>query len=189
MVMKLLPTAIPEVIEIEPDIYSDRRGFLMETYQKERYEHCGILTSFVQDNLSYSVQGTLRGLHYQNPHCQTKLVQVLKGEIFDAVVDIRQGSPSFGRWVGVQLSEKDMHQLFIPEGFAHGFCVLSEMALVYYKCSDFYWPQCEGGVVWSDPDLNINWPVRNPLISDKDSRYPFLRDVPVEHLPAYERER
>ena len=184
--MKLLPTAIPEVIEIEPDIYLDRRGFLMETYQKQRYEDCGIVTGFVQDNLSYSVRGTLRGLHYQNPHCQAKLVQVLKGEIFDAVVDIRQGSPYFGRWVGVQLSEKDKHQLFIPEGFAHGFCALSKTALVHYKCSDIYAPECEGGILWSDPALNIRWPVKNPVISDKDSRYPLLRDIPIERLPAFE---
>ena len=183
--MKLLPTAIPEVIEIEPDIYLDGRGFFMETYQKKRYEDSGILTGFVQDNLSYSVQGTLRGLHYQHPHSQAKLVQVLKGEIFDAVVDIRQGSPSFGRWVGVQLSEKNKHQLFIPEGFAHGFCVLSETALVYYKCSDFYWPQGEGGILWSDPDLSIDWPVKTPILSEKDSRYRFLRDTPNERLPVY----
>jgi len=184
--MKLLPTAIPEVIEIEPDIYPDRRGFMMETYQKKRYENSGILTSFVQDNLSYSVQGTLRGLHYQHPHSQAKLVQVLKGEIFDAVVDIRRGSPSFGRWVGVQLSEKDKHQLFIPEGFAHSFCVLSETALVHYKCSDLYAPECEGGILWSDPALNIHWPLKNPVISEKDSRYGLLRDIPIERLPVYE---
>jgi dTDP-4-dehydrorhamnose 3,5-epimerase len=185
MVMKLLPTAIPEVIEIEPDIYPDMRGFLMETYQKKRYEGSGIRTSFVQDNLSYSVQKTLRGLHYQHPHGQAKLVQVLKGEIFDAVVDIRHGSPSFGRWVGVQLSEKDKHQLFIPEGFAHGFCVLSKMAVVYYKCSDFYTPGCEGGILCSDPDIGIEWPISGPLLSEKDSRYSFLTDLPVDRLPIY----
>jgi dTDP-4-dehydrorhamnose 3,5-epimerase len=184
--MKLLPTAIPEVIEIVPDVYPDRRGFLMETYQKKRYEDSAILTNFVQDNLSYSVLETLRGLHYQNPHGQAKLVQVLKVEIFDAVVDIRRGSPSFGRWVGVQLSEKDKHQLFIPEGFAHGFCVLSETALVHYKCSDIYVPGCEGGILWSDPALAIRWPVKNPAISEKDSRYGFPRDIPIERLPVYE---
>jgi dTDP-4-dehydrorhamnose 3,5-epimerase len=186
MVMKVLPTALSGVIEIEPDIYPDSRGFLMETYQKKRYEGSGIRTSFVQDNLSYSIQGTLRGLHYQHPHGQAKLVQVLKGEIFDAVVDIRRGSPSFGRWVGVQLSENDKHQLFIPQGFAHGFCVLSESALVHYKCSDLYAPECQGGVLWSDPTLNIWWPVKNPVISEKDSRCGFLRDIPIERLPVYE---
>jgi dTDP-4-dehydrorhamnose 3,5-epimerase len=185
IVMKLSPTAIPEVIEIEPDIYLDGRGFFMETYQKKRYGDSGILTGFVQDNLSYSVQGTLRGLHYQHPPSQAKLVQVLKGEIFDAAVDIRQGSPSFGRWVGVQLSEKDKHQLFIPEGFAHGFCVLSETALIYYKCSDFYSSQSEGGILWSDPDLSIDWPVKTPILSEKDSRYRFLRDTPNERIPIY----
>jgi dTDP-4-dehydrorhamnose 3,5-epimerase len=188
-VMKLLPTTIPGVIEIEPDVHSDRRGFLMETYQTKRYKDSGILTSFLQDNLSYSVQGTLRGLHYQHPRSQAKLVQVLRGEIFDAVVDIRQGSPYFGRWVGVQLSEKDKHQLFIPEGFAHGFCALSKTALVHYKCSDIYAPECEGGILWSDPALNIRWPVKNPVISDKDSRYPLLRDLPIERLPAYKERR
>ena len=183
--MKLLPTAILEVIEIEPDIHLDRRGFFMEAYQSKRYEDSGIRTAFIQDNLSYSVQGTLRGLHFQHPHSQAKLVQVLKGEIFDAAVDIRRGSPSFGRCVGVLLSGKDNHQLYIPEGFANGFCVLSETALVYYKCSDFYSPQSEGGVLWSDPDLRIDWPVKTPVLSEKDSRYRFLRDTLVERLPVY----
>jgi dTDP-4-dehydrorhamnose 3,5-epimerase len=184
--VKIERTALPGVIEIVADVFTDSRGFLMETYQQKRYTDSGIRCTFVQDNLSQSTRHTLRGLHFQHPHSQAKLVQALQGEIFDVVVDVRRGSPCFGRWLGTLLSEQNKRQLSVPEGFAHGFCVLSETALVHYKCTDFYAPECEGGILWSDPALNIRWPVENPVISEKDSRYPFLRDLPVEHLPVYE---
>jgi dTDP-4-dehydrorhamnose 3,5-epimerase len=184
--MKAQKTVFQTALIIDPDVFRDKRGYFMETYHREKYEEFGISEHFVQDNLSYSVRGTLRGLHYQHPHGQVKLVQVIRGEIFDVIVDIRQGSPTFGWWTSVRLSDENGCQFYIPEGFAHGFCVLSETALVSYKCSDFYAPESEGGIIWSDPALNISWPVKNPLISDKDSRYPFLKDLSVDRLPVYE---
>ena len=181
--MKVIPTNIPEVLIIEPRIFPDNRGYFYESYQKNRYRENGISADFVQDNLSYSVQGTLRGLHYQHPQPQAKLVQVLQGEIFDVAVDIRKNSSSFGQWVGVVLNEENKQQLFIPEGFAHGFAVLSPTAVFTYKCSDFYAPNCEGGVSWNDPDLGIQWPVDNPILSEKDACYPCLKDVKPDRLP------
>jgi dTDP-4-dehydrorhamnose 3,5-epimerase len=185
MKMKVLPTTLDGVYIIEPRVFNDGRGFFMETYHQRRYSEVGIEQLFVQDNLSHSVRGTLRGLHYQLQHGQAKLIQVIKGAVFDVVVDIRRGSPSFSKWTGVNLSEENKRQLFVPEGFAHGFCVLSEVAKVVYKCSDFYTPEDEGGILWSDPDLAIDWPVEKPLLSDKDSRLPYLADVPPEGLPLY----
>ena len=161
----------------------------METYHLKRYSDKGIDCKFMQDNLSRSVRGTLRGLHYQLQHGQAKLIQVIKGAVFDVVVDIRRGSPNFGQWAGVNLSEENKRQLFVPEGFAHGFCVLSEAADVVYKCTDFYAPEDEGGVLWSDPDLAIEWPVEKPLLSVKDSSLPCLADVPPERLPLYKESR
>jgi len=184
--MKILPTALDGVFIIEPVVYTDARGFFTETYNKERYRAAGIAQGFVQDNLSFSVKRTLRGLHYQYPHDQAKLVMVVKGEIYDTAVDIRRGSPHFGRWVGVHLSEENKRQVFIPEGFAHGFCVLSEIAIVTYKCSDLYHPDCEGGIIWNDPDVGIDWPVKDPLISEKDGRNGYLFRLGTEKLPAYE---
>lgn len=184
--MKIIKTRLPGVMELALDVYTDKRGFFTETYQQERFEDLGIHCRFVQDNLSQSYRGVLRGLHYQHPHPQAKLVQVLVGEIFDMVVDIRRGSASFGKWASAILSEENKHMLYVPKGFAHGFCCISERALVHYKCSDFYSPECEGGILWSDPDLNIDWPVKTPLISEKDSRYRLLRDVPIERLPVYD---
>ena len=157
----------------------------MEIHHQRRYTEFGMETVFVQDNMSYSVSGTLRALHYQLPYAQAKLVQVITGAIFDVAVDIRLGSPTFGQWLGVHLSDENRRQLFIPEGFAHGFCVLSDTATLTYKCTDFYAPDDEGGILWSDPDLNINWPVPNPLLSTRDSGYPRLRDVSSERLPVY----
>ncbi len=183
--MKIIKTSLPGVCIIEPQVFSDARGFFMETYHQRRYAEAGINCNFVQDNLSRSVRGTLRGLHYQLEYAQAKLIQVIKGVVFDVVVDIRQGSPSFGHWAGVNLSEENKHQLFVPEGFAHGFCVLSEAADVVYKCTDFYAPEDERGIIWSDPDLAIDWPIANPLLSDRDSRLPHLADVPPERLPLY----
>jgi len=187
--VKTSKTSLEGVFIIEPDVFGDNRGFFMETYHQERYAKLGIKPVFVQDNLSWSARGTLRGLHYQLPHAQAKLVQTIKGEVFDVVVDIRLGSSTFGRWSGFHLSDENKRQLYIPEGFAHGFCVLSETALFLYKCSDFYAPDSELGVLWNDPDLGIEWPVKDPIISDKDDKYPFLKDVPPEHFPVYEESR
>ena len=176
---------LKEVIVVEPDVFSDKRGYFMETYQRLRYQDSGIDVTFVQDNLSFSRKGVLRGLHYQFPHEQAKLVQVIQGEIFDVAVDIRKGSPSFGKWISVILSHENKRQLFVPAGFAHGFCVLSDYAYVLYKCSDYYSPQSEGGILWSDPDLGIKWPISNPLLSEKDATYPHLKDVPDKRLPLF----
>jgi dTDP-4-dehydrorhamnose 3,5-epimerase len=183
--MKVIETSLPGVLIIEPRIFDDERGFFMETYHEKRYREAGVDLCFLQDNFSYSIYGTLRGLHYQYPHGQAKLVQVLLGKVFDVAVDIRRGSPTFGQWCGEYLSDKNRRQLLIPEGYAHGFCVLSETALFIYKCTDFYAPESEGGILWSDPDLGIEWPVDNPLLSEKDSNYQCLGDVPADHLPIY----
>lgn len=161
----------------------------METYHQRRYSEAGVEQLFVQDNLSSSIRGTLRGLHYQINHGQAKLIQAVRGAIFDVAVDIRRGSPYFGQWTGVHLTGDNKRQVFIAEGFAHGFCVLSETAEVVYKCTDFYAPEDEGGILWSDPDLAIDWPVVNPLLSDKDSLLPYLADVLPEKLPSYEAKR
>lgn len=181
--MQIIPTALEGVRIIEPDVHEDPRGFFMEAYQQERYQASGIDCAFVQDNLSYSVRGTLRGLHYQHPHAQAKLVQVLTGEVYDVAVDVRRGSDAFGRWTGVRLSERDRRQLFLPEGFAHGFCVLSETALFKYTCSNVYAPECEQAVLWCDPDIGIAWPLDNPLLSEKDRQAPLLKDIPFDRIP------
>jgi dTDP-4-dehydrorhamnose 3,5-epimerase len=185
-VVKVSETPLKGVLIIEPVVFKDSRGFFMETYHQKRYEESGINPFFVQDNISFSVRGTLRGLHYQHPHAQAKVVQVIAGEIFDVAVDMRRGSPNFGQWTGVRLSGENKRQIYIPEGFAHGFCVLSETAIFTYKCSDFYTPDCERGIFWSDPALGIDWPVKDPLISPKDSQFTSLKDVPPECLPVYE---
>ncbi len=187
--MKILPSSLPEILIIEPSVFQDERGFFMETYQQRRYTEAGIESVFVQDNLSYSVRGTLRGLHYQVKHAQAKLIQVIEGTIFDVALDIRRGSPSFGQWTSVHLSAENKRQLFLPQGFAHGFCVLSESAQVVYKCTDYYAAEDEGGVLWSDPALAIDWPISKPLLSEKDSQLPLLADIPPERLPVYEESR
>lgn len=183
--MKIVPTSLPDVIILEPDVFTDDRGFFMETYQKERYETYGITCGFAQDNISFSVKDTLRGLHYQYPNEQAKLVQVVQGEVFDVAVDIRKGSPTFGKWAGEILSGENRRQLYIPEGFAHGFCVTSPDALFVYKCSTYYSPENEHGILWSDPDIGIKWPVTSPLLSDKDKKYPCLKDMQEKQLPKY----
>ena len=175
--MKFTPLALPEVILVEPDVHRDARGFFVETYHLEKYRAGGIPGPFVQDNHSRSVQGTLRGLHAQRRRPQGKLVRAVDGEMFDVAVDTRRGSPTFGRWVGVRLSGENFHQLYVPPGFAHGFCVLSPVVNVEYKCTDFYEPADEIGLAWDDPDVGIVWPVRDPIISDKDRRLPRLRDL------------
>ncbi|MEN8260163.1 MAG: dTDP-4-dehydrorhamnose 3,5-epimerase [Pseudomonadota bacterium] len=183
--MKLLNTELEGVALIEPDVFGDGRGFFMESWNRQRYADVGLEMDFVQDNVSFSVCGTLRGLHYQEPHSQGKLVQVLLGEVFDVAVDIRQGSPTFGRWVGVTLSSANRRQFYVPPGFAHGFCVNSGEALFSYKCTDYYHPEAEFGIAWNDPDLDIEWPVKEPLLSAKDRSAPRLSDVPVDRLPAF----
>ncbi|MFZ5759213.1 MAG: dTDP-4-dehydrorhamnose 3,5-epimerase [Thermodesulfobacteriota bacterium] len=183
--MKIVTTDLPGVLIIEPRVFRDARGFFLETYQAARYADAGIDRVFVQDNLSFSVRGTLRGLHYQIARPQAKLVQAITGAIFDVAVDIRRGSPTFGRWVGVELSAENRRQLFIPEGFAHGFCVLSDTAYFSYKCADYYAPDDEGGVLFSDPALAVTWPVAEPVLSSKDQLYPCLAEIAAERLPVY----
>jgi len=185
MSMRFLSTSLPDIILIEPDVFKDDRGFFMETFHKKRYADSGIGRVFVQDNLSHSKQGTLRGLHYQLKNAQAKLVYVVTGEIFDVALDIRNGSPTFGKWTGTRLSDKNKKQIYIPEGFAHGLCVLSETADVIYKCTDLYTPGDEYGVFWADPAIGIDWPIENPVLSKKDMRNPQLTKIPDAHLPVY----
>jgi len=182
--MNIITTSIEGVLIIEPTVFNDNRGFFMETYQNERYQKYGISRVFVQDNLSFSVHGTLRGLHYQIKRSQAKLVQVITGEIFDVAVDIRYGSSTFGKWTGAYLSDHNKRQLYIPEGFAHGFCVISKTAHFLYKCSDFYAPEDECGIHWADSDIGIDWPVKNPIISEKDRQNPKLCDLLPQQLPS-----
>ncbi|WP_018175268.1 MULTISPECIES: dTDP-4-dehydrorhamnose 3,5-epimerase [unclassified Thioalkalivibrio] len=183
--MKVTETSLPGVLIVEPRIFGDRRGYFLETYHRDRYSEAGIPGQFVQDNLSFSCCGTLRGLHLQHPHAQGKLVQVLQGEVFDVAVDVRRGSPSFGKWTGVWLSAENHRQFWIPEGFAHGFCVVSETALFSYKCTDIYHPDCELSIRWDDPDIGIDWPPVRVSLSDKDSAAANLAAVPEDALPAY----
>ncbi len=183
--MNVIETKLPGVLIVEPKVFGDDRGYFFETWQKSRYEAMGIKGKFVQDNVSFSAHGVLRGLHYQHPHDQGKLVSVLQGEVFDVAVDIRVGSPTFGQWVGVHLSGDNYRQLWIPPGFAHGFCVLSNTAYFTYKCTDVYTPHAEGGVIWNDPDIGIAWPIDDVQLSAKDTVYSRLRDVPVDRLPRF----
>jgi dTDP-4-dehydrorhamnose 3,5-epimerase len=183
--MKVYPTRLQGVHLIEPRVFTDSRGFFMETWHADRYQQAHIPSPFVQDNYSYSARGVLRGLHYQLKYPQGKLVQVLQGEVFDVAVDIRHGSPTFGHWTGVILSGDNHYQLYIPPGFAHGFYVLSETAHFLYKCTDFYTPGDEYGLRWDDPALHIEWPVTTPLLSEKDSHYSTLSTIPREHLPVF----
>ncbi len=183
--MNFFKTALGDVVIIEPDVFRDGRGFFMETFNAARYEEAGISARFVQDNCSHSSRNVIRGLHYQLHHSQAKLIQVMRGEVFDVAVDIRRGSPTFGKWEGVLLSGENKRQMYIPAGFAHGFCVLSDEADLLYKCSDFYTPGDEYGINWNDPELEISWPVSEPVLSEKDSNNSNLRDVPPENLPVY----
>jgi dTDP-4-dehydrorhamnose 3,5-epimerase len=168
------------IMLIEPKLFKDPRGFFMETYKYSDFAQRGISELFVQDNLSRSAKGVLRGLHYQqNPHAQGKLVQCLRGSIFDVAVDIRKGSPEFGQWVSAELSGENNHMLYIPAGFAHAFVVLSESADVVYKCTKEYSPESDRGIIWNDPDIHITWPVQDPLVSEKDMRHPSLKDADI----------
>jgi dTDP-4-dehydrorhamnose 3,5-epimerase len=180
--MHIIATEIEDVRIIEPQVFRDDRGYFMETYHFSRFESSGLADVFVQDNLSFSVKNTLRGLHFQVTYPQAKLIQVISGEIFDVAVDIRRKSATFGSWVGVHLSEHNKRQVFIPEGFAHGFCVLSDSAHVVYKCSNYYAPDDEGGILWSDPAIGIKWPVRHPIVSAKDEKLPVMSAIPPAKL-------
>jgi len=184
--MNVIPTALDGVLIIEPDVFADARGFFMESWNARRYRERGIDVDVVQDNLSFSRKGVLRGLHFQNPSPQGKLVSVLAGEVFDVAVDIRVGAPTFGAWTSVILSSENNRQFYVPEGFAHGFVVLSDEALVNYKCTALYDGDADGGIRWNDPALNIAWPVEAPILSPKDAQAPFLHEVPAERLFTYQ---
>jgi dTDP-4-dehydrorhamnose 3,5-epimerase len=185
--VRVVATDLPGVVVIEPDVHADGRGFFLETYHADRYRQHGIAGPFVQDNHSRSVRGTLRGLHAQVRRPQGKLVRVIEGEIFDVAVDIRPGSPTYRRWVGERLDAASFRQLWIPPGFAHGFCVVSEAAQVEYKCTEYYDRDDEIGLAWNDPDLAIEWPVADPLVSAKDREAPRLRDLEARLTGAHER--
>jgi len=185
--MNVKETKLPGILVLEPDVFSDERGFFLETWNSTRYENAGIQGPFVQDNASFSRKGVLRGLHFQYPQSQGKLVQVLSGQVVDVVVDIRVDSPTFGHWIGEELSDTNHRQIYIPPGFAHGYCVTSETAIFSYKCTDFYNPATEGGIIFNDPDLNIDWPSKQPVLSTKDASYPRLKDIPHDKLPHFQR--
>ena len=182
--MRVVATDIPGVLIVEPEVHTDGRGFFVETYHAERYRTHGIDGPFVQDNHSRSVAATLRGLHLQVGRAQGKLIRVIEGEIFDVAVDVRRGSPTFRQWVGVNLTAESFQQIYVPPGFAHGFCVVSADAQVEYKCTDIYDPASEVGIAWNDPDLGISWPVANPILSDRDRRHPKLAAV-TDLLPLF----
>ena len=183
--MHWLPTELPEVIVVVPDVHRDARGFFVETYQAEKFRAAGISGPFVQDNHSLSVRGTVRGLHLQVRPPQAKLVRVIEGAIYDVAVDLRVGSPTFGKWVGVELSAENFRLCYVPAGFAHGFSVSTEVAQVEYKCTDLYDPNGEIGIAWDDADLAIRWPAERPILSDKDRSLPRLAAV-RDSLPRYQ---
>ncbi len=182
--MRFVRSELPEVVVVEPDVFRDDRGFFLETYHAAKYREGGIPGPFVQDNHSRSTRGILRGMHAQERHPQGKLVRVLQGEIFDVAVDIRRGSPRFRHWVGIALSADNFRQVYIPPGFAHGFCVLSDIAEVEYKCTDLYDPSDELHLLWNDPDIAIDWPIAQPLVSPKDAAGQRLADL-MDRLPVY----
>jgi dTDP-4-dehydrorhamnose 3,5-epimerase len=184
--LQRLDTSLPGVWEIRPNVLRDPRGFFMETYHRAKFAEIGIADTFVQDNHSCSVKGTLRGLHYQLHHAQAKLCRVIEGEALDAAVDIRLGSPHFGKWTVVTLSAETQNQLYIPAGFAHGFLALTERVQFLYKCSDSYDAKDEHGILWNDPGIGISWPIADPLVSEKDKKHPALANTPREFLPLYQ---
>ena len=191
--MKVQRLAVPEVILVEPKVHGDHRGFFVETFQLERYREAGIGLApdgspleFVQDNLAKSSRGILRGMHLQEPHAQGKLVRCVFGAVFDVAIDVRVGSPTFGKWVGAHLDGESHRQLWVPPGFAHGYQVLSDSAIFAYKCTDRYHPEAELGVAWDDPDVGIEWPLAvTPVLSDKDLAHPKLADIDEAVLPKY----
>jgi dTDP-4-dehydrorhamnose 3,5-epimerase len=175
--MNVLTCDIAGLLIIELKVFGDARGFFLESYNERRYREAGINAGFVQDNVSFSRRGILRGVHFQNPNPQGKLLQVLQGEVFDVAVDVRRSSPTFGKWHGLVLSSENKRQFYIPPGFAHGFCVVSAVAQVEYKCTDLYDPASEVGIAWNDPAIGIRWPVREPLLSDRDRGHPTLAEL------------
>jgi len=181
--MRVEPTALPGLKLIEPHCFADERGFFLESFHAKRYGESGISDSFVQDNLSRSVQGVLRGLHFQVTKPQAQIVTVIRGRVFDVTVDLRPGSSTFGRWYGVELSDEGPRQIYMAPGFAHGFCVLSESVDLHYKVSRFYDQHDEGGLIWNDQDIGIVWPIKDPIISKRDRAYPRLRELRPEQLP------
>jgi dTDP-4-dehydrorhamnose 3,5-epimerase len=174
--VNVVQTPLAGLLVIEPKVFRDDRGHFVESFQAERYAKAGIALPFVQDNWSRSKKDTLRGLHFQNPRPQGKLVMVTRGAVFDVAVDIRKSSPTFGKWFGVELNEENCKQMWVPPGFAHGFAVLTDVADFLYKCTDVYVPEADAGVLWNDPDIGIVWPVTEPLLSKKDTQAPRLRD-------------
>ncbi len=181
--MKFHETSLPGVLLVEPTVFEDPRGYFYEVHHRDKFAAAGIDVSFVQDNHSHSTKGTIRGLHFQEPHAQGKLVRAVGGEIFDVAVDIRKGSPHFGEWTGHVLSEANRLQLWVPAGFAHGLCALSDTVDVIYKCTDVYAPDAEHSIIWNDPDIAIEWPIADPTLSEKDGAAQLLKDSPV--LPEY----
>jgi dTDP-4-dehydrorhamnose 3,5-epimerase len=185
--VKVTPTALPDVLLVEPKVFGDARGYFFESYSVQRYAEAGIAATFVQDNVSLSQRGVLRGLHFQHPYGQGKLAGVLKGEVFDVAVDVRRGSPTFGRWVGECLSSDNKRQLYVPPGFAHGFLVMSDEALFAYKCTEYYHPETERSIRWDDARIGIEWPIDGPVLSMKDDVAMTLDAMPDELLPAFGR--
>ncbi|RDS79299.1 dTDP-4-dehydrorhamnose 3,5-epimerase [Dyella monticola] len=183
--MKVVTTSLPGAFIIEPQVFGDARGYFYESYNQSKYAAAGIISTFVQSNVSRSGKGVLRGLHYQWPNPQGKLVSVLEGEVYDVAVDIRRGSPTFGQSVGVMLTADNHRHFWIPEGFAHGFCVLSEYATFAYQCTALYDAKADAGIRWNDAALGIDWPLSAPQLSDKDLKAPLLADVPAERLPVF----
>jgi dTDP-4-dehydrorhamnose 3,5-epimerase len=183
--MKVIGTALPGALILEPQVFGDARGFFYESYNKGKWQEAGIQADFIQTNVSRSARGVLRGLHYQWPNPQGKLVSVLDGEVYDVAVDIRRGSPTFGQSVGVMLTADNHRHFWVPEGFAHGFCVLSEFATFTYQCTALYDAKADAGIRWNDADLGIDWPLSAPLLSDKDGKTPLLKDVVPERLPVF----
>jgi dTDP-4-dehydrorhamnose 3,5-epimerase len=182
--VKFVPAELAGVIVVEPDVHRDSRGYFLETYNAQKYKAGGIEGPFVQDNHSRSMAGTLRGLHLQLRRPQGKLIRVMEGEIYDVAVDVRRGSPSFGRWVGIRLSADNFKQCYVPQGFAHGSAVISPIAQVEYKCTDLYDPADEIGIAWNDPALAISWPIGQPFLSERDRRHPILAEV-MDELPEW----
>lgn len=184
--MLIEKTHLPGVLVLQPDAYPDRRGLFKEAYRAVRYREMGIDLPFVQDNHSRSVKGVLRGMHYQLNHPQGKLLHVVRGSCYDVVIDVRQGSPTFGQWFGVELSEDNHRQIYVPPGYAHGFYTTSDIIDVIYKCTDYYHPEDDYGVNWNDPDIGIAWPITvPPLLSPKDAALPRLGEIPARRLPVW----
>jgi len=183
MPFEFIRLKIPEMVLIKPEIFRDERGFFLETYKSSDFIQFGITEKFVQDNHSKSSKHVLRGLHFQNmPKAQGKLVRCTKGKIWDVGVDLRKGSPYYSKWVGIELSDENFYMLYLPPGFAHGFCVLSEEAEVQYKCTEEYSPQYDAGIRWDDPDINIRWPIEKPVLSNKDANLPYLKDAKISFV-------